>query len=92
MFMYVPSLIGVYLIVLAFPYAQYNRHGFITPQMWCFVGFWFAYLFTLYALTEASGVAEGTGGPEAVALIATTDGVAATLAATFTGAPAAADP
>jgi len=52
MFMYVPSLIGVYLIVLAFPYAQYDRHGFITPQMWCFVGFWFAYLFTLYAKEE----------------------------------------
>jgi hypothetical protein len=45
-FMYQPSLIGVYLIILSFAYAQYERHGVITPQMWCFVGFWFAYLFT----------------------------------------------
>jgi delta14-sterol reductase len=52
MFMYQPSLIGVYLIVLAFAYAQYDRHGFITPQMWCFVGFWFAYLFTHYVKEE----------------------------------------
>ena len=52
MFMYQPSLMGVYLIVLAFAYAQYDRHGFITPQMRCFVGFWFAYLFTLYVYEE----------------------------------------
>src|SRR4026209_1851485 len=52
MFMYQPSLIGVYLIVLAFAYAQYDRHGFITPQMWCFVGFWFVYLFTHYVKEE----------------------------------------
>jgi delta14-sterol reductase len=52
MFMYQPSLIGVYLIVLAFAYTQYDRHGFITPQMWCFVGFWFVYLFTHYVKEE----------------------------------------
>ena len=52
MFMYQPSLLGVYLIVLSFAYAQYDRHGIITPQMWCFVGFWFAYLFTHYVKEE----------------------------------------
>jgi delta14-sterol reductase len=52
MFMYQPSLLGVYLIVLSFAYAQYNRHGMITPQMWCFIGFWFAYLFTHYVKEE----------------------------------------
>ena len=52
MFMYQPSLLGVYLIVLSFAYAQYERHGLITPQMWCFVGFWFAYLFTHYVKEE----------------------------------------
>jgi len=46
------------------------------------------YLFTLYALTAPSGVAEGTGGPEAVSVIAATPGVAATLSGTSTGAPA----
>lgn len=52
MFMYQPSLLGVYLIVISFAYAQYDRHGMITPQMWCFVGFWFAYLFTHYVKEE----------------------------------------
>jgi len=52
MFMYQPSLLGVYLIVLSFAYAQYDRHGMITPQMWCFVGFWFAYLFRHYVKEE----------------------------------------
>jgi Delta14-sterol reductase len=52
MFMYQPSLMGVYLIILSFAYAQYERHGSITPQMWCFVGFWFAYLFTHYVKEE----------------------------------------
>lgn len=46
------------------------------------------YLFTLFALTAPSGVAEGTGGPEAVGMISSTPGVAATLSATSTGAPA----
>jgi delta14-sterol reductase len=52
MFMYQPSLIGVYLIVLSFAYAQHDRHGVITPQMWCFVSFWFIYLFTHYVKEE----------------------------------------
>jgi delta14-sterol reductase len=52
MFMYQPSLIGVYLIVLAFAQAQYERHGVLTPQMICFVAFWFAYLFTHYVKEE----------------------------------------
>jgi Raf kinase inhibitor-like YbhB/YbcL family protein len=50
------------------------------------------YLFTLFALTAASGVAEGTGGPEAVAQIAATPGIAATLSGTSTGVPAEAGP
>ena len=52
MFMYQPSLIGVYLIVLSFAYAQHEIHGVITPQMWCFLGFWWAYLFTHYVKEE----------------------------------------
>lgn len=52
MFMYQPSLIGVYLMVLSFAYAQYDRHGVVTPQTWLFVGFWFAYLFTHYVKEE----------------------------------------
>ena len=41
------------------------------------------YVFTLYALTEATGVAEGAGGPEALQAITSTPGVAATLSATY---------
>jgi len=52
MFMYQPSLLGVYLVVLSFAYAQYERHGIVLPQTWCFVGFWFAYLFTHYVKEE----------------------------------------
>jgi delta14-sterol reductase len=52
MFMYHPSLLGAYLMVLSFAYAQRDRHGMLTPQMWCFVGFWFAYLFTHYVKEE----------------------------------------
>jgi delta14-sterol reductase len=52
MFMYHPALLGVYLFVLSFAYAQYERHSAITPQTWCFVGFWFAYLFTNYVKEE----------------------------------------
>lgn len=48
------------------------------------------YLFTLFALTAPSGVVAGSGGPEAVAQIAATPGIAATLSGTFTGPPAAA--
>ena len=52
MFLYQPSLIGVYLIVLAFAYAQHDIYGTITPQMACHVGFWFFYLFTHYVKEE----------------------------------------
>lgn len=52
MYMYHPSLIGVYLIIISFAYAQYERHGVLTPQMWCLVGFWFGYLFTHYVKEE----------------------------------------
>jgi delta14-sterol reductase len=52
MFMYQPSLIGVYLIVIAFAYVQHERLGLLTPQMYCFVGFWWAYLFTHYVKEE----------------------------------------
>ncbi len=52
MFMYHPSLIGVGLINVAFAYAQYDVHGTITPQMYCFVGFWWAYLWTHYVKEE----------------------------------------
>ncbi len=44
MFMYRPSLIGVYLIVLSFANSQYDRHGIVTPQTWLFVAFWLVYL------------------------------------------------
>jgi Raf kinase inhibitor-like YbhB/YbcL family protein len=50
------------------------------------------YLFTLFALTAPSGVSDLSGGPEAVALIAATPGIAATLSGTFTGPPADAGP
>ena len=41
------------------------------------------YVFTLFALTQASGVAPGAGGPDAIQAIASTPGVAATLSATY---------
>src|SRR6266508_6272960 len=52
MFMYQPSLLGVYLIVISFASAQYDLQCLITSQMWCFVGFWFAYLFMHYVNQE----------------------------------------
>jgi Delta14-sterol reductase len=52
MFLYQPSLLGVYLIVLSFAYAQRDLHGVLTPQMMCLVAFWFAYLFTHYVKEE----------------------------------------
>jgi Delta14-sterol reductase len=52
MFLYQPSLIGVYLLVVSFAYVQRDVHGAITPQMACFVSFWFLYLFTHYAKEE----------------------------------------
>jgi len=52
MFLYQPSLIGVYLIVVSFAYAQHDRYGTITPQTMCLVSFWFFYLFTHYVKEE----------------------------------------
>jgi delta14-sterol reductase len=52
MFLYQPSLIGVYLIVISFAYAQHDRYGTITPQTACLVAFWFCYLFTHYVKEE----------------------------------------
>lgn len=52
MFLYQPSLIGVYLIILSFAYAQHDRYGTITPQTACLVAFWFAYLYTHYVKEE----------------------------------------
>jgi Raf kinase inhibitor-like YbhB/YbcL family protein len=43
------------------------------------------YVFTLFALSEASGVVAGTAGEEAIRQIAATPGAAATLTGTFTG-------
>ena len=44
-------------------------------------------MFTLFALTSASGVVSGVGAPEAMQQIAVTPGIAATLTGTYTGAP-----
>ncbi|HEX4338411.1 MAG TPA: DUF1295 domain-containing protein [Polyangiaceae bacterium] len=52
MFMYQPSLIGVNLLVVAFANAERDLHGAMTPQTWCLLGFWWAYLFTHYAKEE----------------------------------------
>jgi delta14-sterol reductase len=52
MFMYQPSLIGVYLVVLSFAYAQHELYGAIAPQMWCFLFFWWTYLFSHYVKEE----------------------------------------
>ena len=52
MFMYQPSLIGVNLVVVSFAYVQHERHGVVTPQMWCFLFFWWTYLFTHYVKEE----------------------------------------
>ena len=45
------------------------------------------YVFTLYALSAASGVAEGIAGADAVQEIAVAPGEAATLTGTFTASP-----
>ncbi len=52
MFAYEPSLIGLGLLVTAFAYAQFERHGTITPQMGLFQMFWWVYLFTHYYYEE----------------------------------------
>ena len=48
MFFYQPSLIGLFLIVVAFAYRQFELYHGLTIQMILFVGFWWAYLFTHY--------------------------------------------
>lgn len=52
MFMYQPSLIGVNLLVVAFASAEHDLHGTVTPQTWCLLGFWWAYLFSHYVKEE----------------------------------------
>jgi delta14-sterol reductase len=52
MFFYQPSLIGAYLVNVSFAFAQWERHGFVTPQMLCLCFFWFTYLFTHYVKEE----------------------------------------
>ena len=52
MFAYQPSLIGLWLLVLAFAYAQFEQHGVLTVRMLLFQGFWWVYLFTHYRREE----------------------------------------
>ena len=52
MFFYQPSLIGAYLINASFAFAQWERHGFVTPQMLALCFFWFTYLFSHYVKEE----------------------------------------
>lgn len=52
MFFYQPSLIGAYLVNCSFAFAQWERHGFVTPQMLCLCFFWFTYLFSHYVKEE----------------------------------------
>jgi delta14-sterol reductase len=49
MWAYEPSLIGFGLLVAAFGYAQFERHGEITPQMGLWLVGWWIYLATHYA-------------------------------------------
>ena len=49
MWAYEPSLIGLGLLVAAFGYEQYERHGQITPQMGFWLIGWWVYLATHYA-------------------------------------------
>jgi hypothetical protein len=44
-----------------------------------------SYVFTLFALSQPSGVAPGTSGADAIAQVAVTPGVVGTLTGTFTG-------
>ncbi|MGF1465485.1 MAG: hypothetical protein ACFCGT_05065 [Sandaracinaceae bacterium] len=52
MFMYHPSLLGVYLLILGFASAQWDLHGLVTPQMMMLVAFWNLYLWTHYIKEE----------------------------------------
>lgn len=47
-FAYQPSLIGLWLVVVAFAQQQLETRGALTAQMWLFQGFWWAYFFTHY--------------------------------------------
>ena len=49
---YEPSLIGFGLLVAAFGYAQFERHGEITPQMGLWLVGWWIYLATHYAYQD----------------------------------------
>ncbi len=51
-FAYQPSLIGLWLFVLAFGYAQYETLGTLTPQMLLFQVFWWLYLTTHYVFED----------------------------------------
>jgi Delta14-sterol reductase len=48
MFFYQPSLIGLFVIVMAFAGRQHEVYGSLSPQMILFVGFWWLYLLTHY--------------------------------------------
>jgi delta14-sterol reductase len=48
MWAYEPSLLGLGLLVAAFGYAQFERHGEITPQMGFWLLGWWIYLATHY--------------------------------------------
>lgn len=48
MFFYQPSLIGLFVIVMAFAGRQHELYGSLTAQMILFVGFWWLYLLTHY--------------------------------------------
>jgi len=52
MWAYEPSLIGFGLLVGAFGYAQFERHGEITPQMGFWLVGWWIYLATHYAYQD----------------------------------------
>ncbi len=52
MFAYQPSLIGLWLLVLAFARLQWERHGVLTSRMLLFQVFWWVYLVTHYQREE----------------------------------------
>jgi len=52
LFFYQPSLIGAYLLNVSFAFAQWERHGLVTPQLLCLCLFWFTYLFSHYVKEE----------------------------------------
>jgi len=52
MFFYQPSLIGLYLIVMAFAEYQFNSAGQLSVEMMLFLAFWWFYLFFHYIKEE----------------------------------------